>query len=47
VTTGINNSGYASWYSDTAWGRVDFRDVFTLNCKLPPGFRMGLIEFYQ
>ena len=34
-------------WSGVSWGRTQHYQVMTLNCRLPPGFRMGLIQWLQ
>ena len=46
VTLPASNNGYLLW-DDPAWIRINPWDTLTLNCRLPGGFRMGLIEWYQ
>lgn len=36
-----------SWNEGTAWNRAALFETLTLNCKLPPTVRLGLIEWHQ
>jgi hypothetical protein len=47
VTLAAGNNGWAYWDSTTAWTREFAYETLTLNCKVPPGFRMGLVEWLQ
>ena len=47
-STLISTGGSAAMeWNAVAWGRTDAFQTLTLNCKLPPGFRMGLIQWQQ
>ena len=45
TTSAHNESLVLSWLSGLE--RDDFADVVTLNCKLPPGMKMGLIQRWE
>jgi hypothetical protein len=34
-------------WNAVSWGRTEPYQTLTLNCRLPPGFRMGLIQWQQ
>jgi hypothetical protein len=41
------NNGFLLWNSGTPWAREFVYETLTLNCKVPPGFKLGLIEWAQ
>lgn len=45
TTIAPNESVVLSWYGGLV--RDEFEDVVTLNCKLPPGTKMGLIQRWE
>lgn len=47
TTLPASNNGFLVWNTGTPWVREFVYETLTLNCKVPPGFKLGLIEWAQ